>query len=151
MTPPHSIRSSFRRNALVTACLAFSAIAALVAGAGAAAARPEIVTGKRSTLAITYREGDGTSVEMIGAALRPGVAGKADVKRKDGRTRVKLEGFMRSAAMQKDRGAENRHLGDERRGANRPEKRPEHGWAFYSTKKQGGVGFVSRYGARTRA
>jgi hypothetical protein len=68
-----------------------------------------------------------------------------------GRNGVKLEGFMRCAAMQKDRGAENRHLGDERRGADRPEKRPEHGRAFYSTKKQGGAGFVSRYGARTRA
>ncbi|HWN97768.1 MAG TPA: OmpA family protein [Blastocatellia bacterium] len=46
---------------------------------------------KRGTVAISYPEGDGTSVEMVGTALSPRVTGTADVKRSAGRTRVKLE------------------------------------------------------------
>jgi outer membrane protein OmpA-like peptidoglycan-associated protein len=45
----------------------------------------------RGTLAIAYRDGDGTSVDMVGTALNPRVRGKAEVKRSAGRTRIKLE------------------------------------------------------------
>jgi len=48
------------------------------------------VHSKRSTLAITYREGSSTHVDMRGAGTRANVEGKADVSRKNGRTRVKL-------------------------------------------------------------
>ena len=43
---------------------------------------------KRATVAISYKEGNGTSIDMIGTALQPAVRGKAEVKRKDGRTRI---------------------------------------------------------------
>ena len=45
----------------------------------------------RDALAIMYPEGDGTSVTMAGSTIAPGVIGKADIKRKEGRTRIKLE------------------------------------------------------------
>jgi hypothetical protein len=53
----------------------------------------DIETGiaKRSTLAIRYPENDGTSVDMVGTPLQPRVKGKAEVKRKEGRTRVRLD------------------------------------------------------------
>jgi len=44
----------------------------------------------RTTLAITYGEGTSTTVDVAGAALRPGVLGSAEVKRSQGRTRVRL-------------------------------------------------------------
>lgn len=46
---------------------------------------------KRGTVAISYPENDGTSVDIVGTALNPRATGKADVKRSNGRTRVKLE------------------------------------------------------------
>src|SRR3990172_123608 len=46
---------------------------------------------KRGTLAISYPENEGTSIDMVGTALKPRVSGKADVKRSEGRTRVKLD------------------------------------------------------------
>lgn len=52
--------------------------------------RPVIIA-KRHTLAIRYKENDDTSVNVTGTALNPQVMGKAEVKRKDGRTRVKLK------------------------------------------------------------
>ena len=45
----------------------------------------------RSTLALTYREGSGTQVDMVGAGTMSGTLGKADVKRSQGRTRIKLK------------------------------------------------------------
>ncbi|HET9317720.1 MAG TPA: hypothetical protein VFQ51_19155, partial [Vicinamibacteria bacterium] len=59
---------------------------ALGVGAGAGA---EVDT--RSTLALTYREGSGTQVDMIGTSAPGGTLGKAEVKRGEGRTRVKLK------------------------------------------------------------
>ena len=50
-----------------------------------------VVIAKRHTLAIRYKDNDDTSVNIIGTALNPRVFGKAEVKRKDGRTRVKLK------------------------------------------------------------
>lgn len=51
----------------------------------------QVVMVKRHTLAIRYKDSDDTSVNVIGTALNPQVIGKAEVKRKDGRTRVKLK------------------------------------------------------------
>jgi outer membrane protein OmpA-like peptidoglycan-associated protein len=45
---------------------------------------------KRSTLAITYPEGTSTTVDLVGSGPRTGALGSADVKRKQGRTRVQL-------------------------------------------------------------
>src|SRR5262245_48522810 len=45
----------------------------------------------RVTAAITYPQNEGTSVDMAGSALIPAARGKADVKRENGRTRIKLE------------------------------------------------------------
>jgi outer membrane protein OmpA-like peptidoglycan-associated protein len=46
---------------------------------------------KRSTVAVRYPENDETEVEMVGTPLAPRVRGEAEVKRKEGRTRVKVE------------------------------------------------------------
>jgi len=46
---------------------------------------------KRGTVAISYPENEGTSIDVVGTAMSPRVTGKADVKRSAGRTRVKLE------------------------------------------------------------
>lgn len=51
----------------------------------------QVVMVKRHTLAIRYKDSDDTSVNVIGTALNPQVIGKAEVKRKDGRTRIKLK------------------------------------------------------------
>ena len=69
-----------------TAVVVSSFALALAAGTGSGA---EVDT--RSTLALTYREGSGTQVDMVGTGAMAGTLGKADVKRSDGRTRVKLK------------------------------------------------------------
>lgn len=69
-----------------TAVVVSSFVLALGAGIAAAA---EVDT--RSTLAITYREGSGTQVDMVGTVAPGGTLGKAEVKRSQGRTRVKLK------------------------------------------------------------
>jgi outer membrane protein OmpA-like peptidoglycan-associated protein len=51
----------------------------------------QVVMAKRATLSIKYPEKDGTSVDMVGTAIQPRARGKAEVKRQDGRTRIKLE------------------------------------------------------------
>jgi outer membrane protein OmpA-like peptidoglycan-associated protein len=51
----------------------------------------QVVIAKRATLAIRYPESDGTSVDMVGTAIQPRVRGRAEVKRKEGRTRINLE------------------------------------------------------------
>jgi outer membrane protein OmpA-like peptidoglycan-associated protein len=48
-------------------------------------------TATRSTLALTYREGSGTQVDMVGTDTLKGTLGRAAVKRSEGRTRIKLE------------------------------------------------------------
>src|SRR5215471_13221291 len=50
-----------------------------------------VVLAKRHTLAIRYKDNDDSSVNITGTALNPRVMGKAEVKRKDGRTRIKLK------------------------------------------------------------
>lgn len=51
----------------------------------------QVLIAKRHTLAVRYKDNDDTSVNMIGTALNPQAMGKAEVKRKEGRTRVKLK------------------------------------------------------------
>jgi outer membrane protein OmpA-like peptidoglycan-associated protein len=51
----------------------------------------QVNAAKRVTLAIKYKDDDGTSVNMVGTNLNPQAAGRAEVKRKEGRTRVRLE------------------------------------------------------------
>jgi outer membrane protein OmpA-like peptidoglycan-associated protein len=51
----------------------------------------QVTVAKRATLAIRYKDEDGTSVNLVGTTLNPQAMGKAEVKRKEGRTRVRLE------------------------------------------------------------
>lgn len=53
--------------------------------------RGQVIVAKRQTLAIRYKDNDGTSVNMVGTALNPQAMGKAEVKRKEGRSRIRLE------------------------------------------------------------
>jgi outer membrane protein OmpA-like peptidoglycan-associated protein len=50
-----------------------------------------VVFAKRHTLAIRYKDNDDSSVSMIGTPLNAQANGKAEVKRKEGRTRIKLK------------------------------------------------------------
>jgi outer membrane protein OmpA-like peptidoglycan-associated protein len=45
----------------------------------------------RSTVAIQYREGESTSVDLVGVPPSSRIDGAAEVKRKDGRTRIKVK------------------------------------------------------------
>src|SRR6185295_10407811 len=49
------------------------------------------MTVKRKTLAIRYKDNDSTAVNMMGTAIAPRAMGKAEVKHKNGSTRIKLE------------------------------------------------------------
>ena len=51
----------------------------------------QVTVAKRATLAIRYKDEDGTSVNMVGTNVNPQAMGKAEVKRKEGRTRIRLE------------------------------------------------------------
>jgi outer membrane protein OmpA-like peptidoglycan-associated protein len=46
---------------------------------------------KHSTVALTFREGDSTRVDMVGVMPRLGRIGDAEIKRHEGRTRIKLD------------------------------------------------------------
>lgn len=50
----------------------------------------QVIVAKRTTLAVKYEENDGTSVNLIGTNINPRARGKAEVKRTEGRTRVRL-------------------------------------------------------------
>lgn len=50
-----------------------------------------VILAKRHTLAVRYKDNDDTSVNITGTPLNPQAMGKADVKRKEGRTRVKVK------------------------------------------------------------
>jgi len=51
----------------------------------------QVLAAKRTTLAIRYSEDKSTAINMVGTSLDPRAMGKAEVKRKAGRTRIKLE------------------------------------------------------------
>jgi outer membrane protein OmpA-like peptidoglycan-associated protein len=75
--------SAWKRNAVVV-------VSAIALSLGATAgARAEVSS--RSTLALTYREGSGSEVDMVGTGVASGRLGTADVKRSDGRTRIKIK------------------------------------------------------------
>lgn len=84
-----NIQRPFMAIAFVTLMLAGVALAQTVEVTPINPAS-QVMTAKRMTLAVSYREGDGTEVNMIGTALNPQAMGKAEVKRKEGRTRIKL-------------------------------------------------------------
>lgn len=63
-------------------------LAVLVAGSASVPAAAA-TAGKRSTLAVTYGDNTSTTIDLRGVTPKPGVLGKADVARKDGRTRVR--------------------------------------------------------------
>ncbi len=70
-----------------------TAIAVLLMPAGAArpaTAAPERVE-RHSTVALSFRDGDSTRLDIIGVTPRSGRIGTAEVKRHEGRTRIKLE------------------------------------------------------------
>ena len=46
---------------------------------------------KRQTLAIRYKDNDSTAVNMAGTSVAPRALGKAEVKHRSGRTRIKLD------------------------------------------------------------
>jgi len=78
---------------LVAASTGVLCILAAAVLAQAVSVRPEgqVLTAGRNALAIMYQEGDGTSVTMAGTSIAPDVIGKAEVKRKQGRTRIRVE------------------------------------------------------------
>jgi outer membrane protein OmpA-like peptidoglycan-associated protein len=79
-------------KALLFSCLFMMLSAAVPSfGQSTESRTVQVVMAKRATLAIKYPERDGTSVDMVGTAIQPRVRGKAEVKRQDGRTRIKLE------------------------------------------------------------
>src|SRR5262245_12715376 len=71
------------------------ATAAAVLLINAGVALPARATAERTlthkTVALTFREGDGTDVDIVGIQPRSGRIGDADIKRHDGRTRIKLD------------------------------------------------------------
>jgi len=52
---------------------------------------PEAGAGRRHTVAVRYPQGKETSISMIGTGRAPNLMGKAEIKRTEGRTRVKLK------------------------------------------------------------
>ena len=87
--PKMSVRR-FGTVTLLTFFLAISALAQTVEVRRIPTEGPVLIA-KRHTLAIRYKDNDDTSVNITGTTLNPRVMGKAEVKRKDGRTRVKLK------------------------------------------------------------
>ena len=75
--------------ALALLVLSGSAVAQTV-DATRVTSQAQVVVAKRTTLAVKYEENDGTSVNLIGTNINPRAMGKAEVKRTQGRTRVRL-------------------------------------------------------------
>jgi outer membrane protein OmpA-like peptidoglycan-associated protein len=50
-----------------------------------------VIVTRRDTVAIRYSEGQNSTIELVGTRLAPTLIGKAEVKRQQGRTRIKLE------------------------------------------------------------
>ena len=97
-----TIRRPFIASALAILMLASWALAQTVEVTTVTPAS-QVMIAKRMTLAVNYPEGEGTEVNMVGTALNPQAMGKAEVKRKEGRTRVKLR--MQSLAHPQSLGA----------------------------------------------
>ncbi len=69
------------------ACASFAPVVV----AGQDTANSQWMAAKRKTLAIRYKSDDSTSVNMVGSAIAPRAVGKAEIKNKNGSTRIKLE------------------------------------------------------------
>ena len=80
----------FVASALITVMIAGVSLAQIVA-AGQETANSQWMAVKRKTLAIRYKDNDSTAVNMVGSAIAPRALGKAEVKHRNGRTRIKLE------------------------------------------------------------
>ena len=80
----------FVTSALIAVMIAGASLAQIVA-AGQETANSQWMAVKRKTLAIRYKNDDSTAVNMVGSAIAPRAMGKAEVKHKNGRTRIKLE------------------------------------------------------------
>lgn len=77
-------------SALIAVMIAGASLAQIVA-AGQETANSQWMAVKRKTLAIRYKNNDSTAVNMVGSAIAPRAMGKAEVKHRNGRTRIKLE------------------------------------------------------------
>lgn len=77
-------------GALIAVMIAGASFAQIMA-AGQETANSQWVVVKRKTLAIRYKDNDSTAVNMVGSAIAPRAMGKAEVKHRSGRTRIKLE------------------------------------------------------------
>src|ERR1044072_2794259 len=80
----------FLASALIAVMIAVASLAQTVA-AGQEPANSRWRAVKRKTLAIGYKNNDGTAVNMVGSAIAPQAVGKAEIKNKNGSTRIKLE------------------------------------------------------------
>jgi outer membrane protein OmpA-like peptidoglycan-associated protein len=70
----------------VAAALVFVFLTFLAGGAAVASPAAE----KHRTLSLSFREGQGSEVSIVGVGPKAGLLGQADVKRSQGRTRIKL-------------------------------------------------------------
>jgi outer membrane protein OmpA-like peptidoglycan-associated protein len=79
----------FIASALIAVMIAGASLAQIVA-AGQETTNSQWMAVKRQTLAIGYKNNDGTAINMMGSAIAPRAMGKAEVKHINGRTRIKL-------------------------------------------------------------
>lgn len=82
-----------KRNVVTIALIAVMVAGASMAqvAAGQETANSQWMAVKRQTLAIGYKNNDGTAINMTGSAVAPQARGKAEVNHRNGRTRIKLE------------------------------------------------------------
>jgi len=80
----------FVASALIAVMIAVTSLAQIVV-AGQETANSQWMAVKRKTLAIRYKNNDGTAVNMVGSAIAPQAVGKAEIKNKNGSTHIKLE------------------------------------------------------------
>lgn len=80
----------FIASALIAVMIAVASLAQ-VAAAGQEPANSQWMAVKRKTLAIGYKNNDNTTVNMVGSSIVPQATGKAEIKNKNGSTRIKLE------------------------------------------------------------
>ncbi len=77
-------------SALIAVMIAVASFAPVVE-AGQENANSQWMVVKRKTLAIRYKNNDSTAVNMVGSAIAPRAMGKAEIRNKNGSTRIKLE------------------------------------------------------------
>src|ERR1044071_6558777 len=76
-------------STLIAVMFVVASLAQMVAGQETAPSQWLAV--KRQTLAIGYKNNDSTAINMVGSTIAPRAMGKAEVKHRNGRTRIKLE------------------------------------------------------------